>query len=333
MHAFSDDLAIDSTGDEKNFFMVQFKSRQQNIWNMRDRLFDASQTSLEIGCGILDNGGYSFLTSSIPRAVAKNFSYCEINPNAVQKSLRNCPEARIQFADVLELGRFYPKNSFDNIVGINVLDTFDSKDLKKALVQIQQVLKPNGQLVHILNMEPFFCSIYHDLFTDGMMAFPYVQSDSRRKILLIPKSDWKPMHQELSSKKLLPETALAFLDYVATLSGVQQERLWVGMNALDKKASMESLGKALASLGVKALSTMDIFSDHYKTALEQCGFGSIENWEESTSTQLKVKPGHPWGGLSVECGPQGVLRIPAADLSKDIVDIAISTTFCTARSP
>ena len=332
MHAFSDDLYIDSTPDEKNFFVIQFKLRQQNIWNMRDRLFDPSQTSLEIGCGILDNGGFSFLTSSIPRAVAKNFSYSEVNPNAIQKSLRNFPEAKIQFADVVELDHYYPPQSFDNIVGINVLDTLDAVDLIKSLEQIQRVLKPGGQLIHILNMEPFFCSIYHTYFKDDVLAFPYLQNDSARKIILLPKEAWKEMRKDLENKKLLPEIAIAFLDYVSTLSGLQQERLWVGMNTLDKNASMAPIAKALIALGNKAIPSVDLFKDQYQKSLQECGFTEPENWDETSSTQLKVSEEHLWGGLSVECSPQGVLRIPTPDLSKEVVDIAISTSFFTART-
>lgn len=332
MHAFSDDLSIDSTSDEKNFFVVQFKLRQQNIWNMRERLFDPSQTSLEIGCGILDNGGFSFLTSSVPRAVAKNFAYSEVNPNAIQKSLRNFPEAKIQYADVTKLDRYYAPQSFDNIVGINVLDTLDAVDLLKSLNQIQRVLKPGGQLIHILNMEPFFCSIYHTHFKDDVLAFPYLQSDSARKIILLPKHDWKKTREGLVNKKLLPELAIAFLDYISTLSALQQERLWVGMNTLDKNASMEPIAKALIALGNKSISTVTLFTEQYQKLLKECGFSNLENWDETSSTQLKVSEGHLWGGLSVECGPQGILRIPTPDLSKEIVDIAISTRFSTART-
>lgn len=134
---------LEKTRQDYNKIADEFSLTRKEIWPELTFLFEdylaEGEKVLDLGCG---NGRWFKLFQK------KKVDYIgvDFSERLIEIAERNCPQAKFQTADVLNLP--FSNNFFDKIYSIAVLHHIPSKDFRlQVLKETYRVLKPNGLLI------------------------------------------------------------------------------------------------------------------------------------------------------------------------------------------
>lgn len=275
---------------QRLFLDAQYALRQKNLAEIcRHYLMDSHQV-LEVGSGMISASGRSFLTESFPLNIAARVTYCDANP-----------ECRVENVDLVTLDDRYPHSFFSHVIGSNVLDTLNRRDLSQAVEKIYNVLQPNGVVVHCLNIEPFVYAFLHDLAMDYAYAVPFLNSKGAHEAFVFDK--WEEM--SIEQKEIVFHTMLK-----------KPDKAW-----LDK----------LRDSNEKIVSSFDQYVQKLHSLLIGKGFEIVKE-DYFSNEDILISPGDiPLGGQKVVCSPAGVETAKDANLASNQVAIQMKTHLLVAK--
>ncbi len=115
----------------------------------------------------------------------------EQSPKIVEGNKVIDPESNVRIANVYELP--FEDGSFDIVTGFSSFDTF--ADLGKALREVRRVLRPDGNLIHFLDLQGSANTLFHEFSTQEVIPFPLYEIDAKdnrihgRGVQLVDKGD------------------------------------------------------------------------------------------------------------------------------------------------
>lgn len=309
-HQYLSDSLSDTDSPENQYINHQiFVLRHENIRKSLSGVLSKNSSVLEVGCGVLDEQGESFISSALPKELANTFNYCDISPKVVKQCLTNNPQSNIKQCDLLKLSNEYGKDAFSVIVGLNVFDTLSKKDLKLSLQQCRLVLKENGSLIHLMNLESYIYSTVHNLCDNDSIVLPILDSDSDRQFLRIEK-------KALTNLNTLSNDESLFLHYLSELPKEQLERFCLGTIFTDDTYTISLLARKLSKLG-KTFSPLELFVNNMTDALNETGY-KIQRCELLHSEkEIRALINGPYHQKNISLGPNGreLLDAPSLDWS------------------
>jgi len=304
-HDLADEVPENTSIEDKHILYQIYLLQQKNICKILSDYILEDTKILEIGCGVLDKMGDSFISAAFSRDVRSRFSFCDINPTMVKRSESNNSKANIQICDALKLDEEYAEKTFDIVIGHNAIDTLSSSDLATAFEQISKVLKDDGHLIHMMSLPPFIFSTIHNLCQQGEIVIPILKNNNI-SFCIIEKNKYA---EKLRNKMIDAELSyITFLDYCATLSMNQMERL---CNYLTQMSPV-NLFDELIKWGNMVL-PIENYIEVISQALSDSGFNTIENKLNSTCTDIHVQINGPYEGKFFEYGPLGKIIKNADD--------------------
>lgn len=128
----------------------------------------------------------------------------EQNPKIAEGNKVIDPESNVRVANVYELP--FEDGSFNTVTGFSSFDTF--ADLGKALREVRRVLRPNGNLIHFLDLQGSANTIFHEFSTTKVIPFPLYEIDAKdnrisgRGVQLVDKRDINKLRGFFVSKHL-----------------------------------------------------------------------------------------------------------------------------------
>lgn len=178
----------------------------QSTWNSKRHPFKAPETQLitticnrylgslsaptvlEIGSGILDRQGSSYLMERLPSALRD-----KVIPTDGKEGI-NQRHQKFKCVKTTELTTVYSENTVDAVIGSSVLDAVLNDDLVKTIQQIHKILKSNGVLIHFSSLKPYMNVIIQDLLIEdkGKSAvYPWacLKTGDILGVQLIPKEN------------------------------------------------------------------------------------------------------------------------------------------------
>lgn len=300
----SDYLAADASPDEQYATYQIFLLRQENIRILGLKFLHPGDEILEIGAGMLDKAGDSNVSSAFPKEIAAGFSFCDINPTIVEQSLVLHPRARIRQSDILRLKNDYPKESYSRIVGVNILDTLAKEDLGRCMRELHYVLKPYGTLIHYMHLEPFIYALVHNLMDEEEILIPLLDQERAREFLRIKKDRYFDTIRDELVKKGVEQEKIDFLDFVSSLTRIQQERLCNAIIFSDNDSAYAALGREMQKWG-ETVTLMTFYEQIIKEALETNGFRIDESHYAVSEKTVRASVGSPYDQQKVTYGPTG----------------------------
>lgn len=112
------------------------------------------------------------------------------------------PDSNVRVANVYELP--FEDGSFDVATGYSSFDTLSN--LGKALKEVGRVLRPNGRLIHFLDLQGSANTLFHDYSSQDVIPFPLFELDARDNLMhgvglqLIQKEDIPKLRNSFISK-------------------------------------------------------------------------------------------------------------------------------------
>ncbi|MEC7838996.1 MAG: class I SAM-dependent methyltransferase [Chlamydiota bacterium] len=296
-HDLADEVPESASLEEKHILYQVYLLQQKNIYTLLSDLFESAGNILEIGCGVLDKRGDSFISGSFSREIRSKFTFCDINPSMIEKSKNNCPRASINTCDATKLMNEYSENTFDIVIGHNSLDTLSESDLETTLEQASHIIKERGYLVHIMSLPPFIYSTVHNLCKSNNIIIP-IYLDTNLIFCSISKERYR---NNLRDKAVnVDENMLIFLDYCASLDAFQMERL---CNYLAQKGPLPFFENILC-LGDN-INPMNAYLNLLTSTLEKYNFSIDTSDFYSSFKEVNVQVSGPYEGNSLKYGPNG----------------------------
>lgn len=321
-HRGSDDLPAAASLFEQKLFMAKTDLRRQAIYRLGSRLLPPAAHTVEVGSGLLDDNGESFLSSSLPSHTVADCLFLEVNPDLVARSRDKAPQATMIQGDLLTLSNQFASASLEQVIGHNTLDTVTNSDMPQVLRQIFESLAPGGTLIHFMSLEPFVPTFLHNNSREEMVLWPLDTqlqhgrrfcSISRRLLERLPKR-W-------------PKAVELIRHYLCQLKPVEQERFWNGLMAQNLQRPFENLGEELLEWGIECSS----WKQHrllMEEQLRHSGFLPVA-WEwESQKLEIQLPLEDP---LMISVGPWGEVggRIESSENSC----LEVSVSALVAKKP
>jgi len=306
MHYLADSMRADASQEERYLNYQVFQLAQKNIHQLAEPYLNNNMNILELGAGCLDGTGDSAISSAFSKDIAANFLFCDINPAVVQQSLSLFSDARIMQADILKLSHVYPKNTFDMIVGLNVLDTLSKESLKTAYEEIGCLLKNDGHFLHVMNLEPYIYSSIHNIIDDAHFVIPCLPPYGKRCFIKIDK-------QTTSYNAALSEQEQDLLYFVSGLSQKQMERFVISTIYQDKEGAIINLGKRLLHAG-ETITPMEAYLQNQLSAAKSCGFNLITNQYSEHTKAIRAQINGHYDRKHIQSGPNGMTIEPDEEL-------------------
>ncbi|GEM_PF-5815933 len=126
----------------------------------------------------------------------------EQSPKIVEGNKATDSTSNVRVANVYELP--FEDNSFDVVTGYSSFDAF--ADLGKALREVKRVLRPNGNLIHFLDLQGSANTLFHKFSAQKVIPFPLYEFDERDKrthgrgLQLVDKEDIDKLRRFFVSK-------------------------------------------------------------------------------------------------------------------------------------
>jgi cyclopropane fatty-acyl-phospholipid synthase-like methyltransferase len=300
-HDLADHIAHNASIEDKHILYQICALRQNNIRSILLKLIDPSHTILEIGCGILDNRGDSFISAALGRRINPQFLFTDINPSIIEKSKENKNQVNIEVVDSRKLTHTLGKAQFDLIVGHNALDTLSMKDLAASLYETRCCLKKTGQFVHLLSMPPFSHSAIHELCQKDQIVFPLYDHPPQNAFFLL---DEKIYQQKKESLNTLDTIETLFLEYLLTLNHQQMERFCNAIIALKDQEPIIQLINKLQNIGI-LINHLDYHIQNMVHELTKQGLNVKQKKLFHEEKIIKVQVNGSYEGKCMEYGPKG----------------------------
>ncbi len=287
------------------------KPSDQTIWNAKRHPFKVPETQLitticnkylsslsapkilEIGAGILDRRGSSYLMERLPPALKD-----KVIPTDGKEEI-NQEHRKFKHVKTTELDKVYPENTLDAVIGSSVLDAVLNTDLDKTIQQIHKILKLNGVLIHFSSLQPHMNIIIEDLLREdkGKSAiFPWIclKTGQTLGVQLIPKENL------LNFCLLSPDLTDAEKGFLATYGMMSQPHMVeMVINHLcmqpDKLTSITSvmLSKWISHLNPSGLQQMfleELFQKKMKAVLQKHQFEIVHLGRQESKTVTINRP-------------------------------------------
>lgn len=255
---------------------VQYRLRQENNQQIAEEFLRGVDRILEIGAGLLDADGRSFLTRCFTGEMASKVFYCDANPGLAEE----CPD--LHCVDIRALSSCFPSGAFSHVIGSNVLDTLSRKDLDDAMSDIKKVLAPGGCVLHLLNYEPYLYAFYADVLSEFPGAVPFVNRQNQHCALITT------------------EEQDSLINLALGLNPEDRQRLWQGILALDTQGYLNNKVSGLQGVAITAF---EQFVRKLTEAGVNAGFKEVISKEFVSKREISL-PGFP--PMHVSCGPNGI---------------------------
>lgn len=282
--------------EEKLIHLTLSHLRQKNSAIIFEKIPDKNfKKPLEIGSGPLHANGSSFLTSPLSKSKRKNFLYLEVNPkiiSSIKSLVKNPPLIE---GDLLNLERLFKGEAFSMIAGSNILDTLSKQDLEKAFKEAHAVLKNEGLLVHLLNLEPFIYSILHTFSKNKALFIPNLGYENRGFVLVedLEKSGFTSLETEV-------------LKFIEGLNPLEKEHFFNASLKLNNGRALSKLSEKILKRHPEALLPFTkIFSDWIHLISKEIGFKLIEEGCVSSRKKLDLPVDSSYKEQLIHIGPMG----------------------------
>lgn len=226
---------------------------------------------VEIGAGVLDASGNSYLMKRMSAEMAHRVQPTEVNNYIVLN-----PENRL---DTIELSKKYAPNSVDAVIASAFLDTLDKKDLEVTLSEIYKVLKPDGVFVHVTSLMPYFNVLVADHTDENLLCFPWFDQWQLKGLQTISKETLIKLAKRSSKTS---KVAQQFLTWYANLPVRNRQtileeicRLSVVENNQCGHIFSEAM-KLLFPIELKQIDQAAYFKERHKSAMQKNKFEIVD---------------------------------------------------------
>lgn len=187
--------------------------------------------------------------------------------------------------DARELSACQPRNSYEGVVMVSVLDTLIRPDLVKVCSEIFKVLEPGGKLIHFAPRKSFPSTTLHDHTAEGSVLFPL--TDSAMNWIGASRILLKDLEEKLQALDPLEGIGLvkpvrAYL----SLTPAEREDWCSMMMVMGRKQEVAFISKCLEKLQLSAAETIDFEESSKRRMLEVlqgCGF-TIDIFTQQSET-------------------------------------------------
>lgn len=235
-----------------------------------------AESVLEIGSGVLDNDGNSYLGKLLPKET--NLTYSDLPP--VVETERVKTERTYDVLDIRNMNS--PEERYDVVSGINVLDVIRPADLTAAVTGAYQMLKERGAFIVLADR-----NIDHDIFASenddpNLFVIPWIpdESESGKGIRVFKKED---LEKNLDKKKIPLKCKLFFK---SLLKLTPQQRYLFFSFAFHHKTPLSrfcNLFLLQNCTPIKEYLSQDKFSNSVASAMQEAGFEVRMNETRSSS--------------------------------------------------
>lgn len=206
---------------------------------------------LEIGAGKLDNNGKSYLMNLLPEEIA-----IKIKPTDFNKSYK-----KIKHTDVTKLTIDFAKESFDVIMGLSVIDTIQTKNLRTAVEKISFCLKKGGYFLHAMSLPPFEDTILDEYSKkEDQIWFPTYEEGSFKGVRTLEKNQFSAV---LKKVKLSNRERVFFGDFL-DYSSLERGNFFTQLDQ-DHLIKLDTLSRKIP--GMQEVNNCQFFEGNIKKAL------------------------------------------------------------------
>lgn len=231
------------------------------------RLYSAKNI-LEVGSGKLTKGE-SYVSALMPEQIKWRVTHSDLNRSAGTNN-----QGKFITADVTKLSEKVGKCAYDVIYCSCVLDTLNTKRLKKALKEIYESLKDGGLFISFSDLSPYLNTLSDALTKEGKIIFPLTNSEKQQIGLQVLNHEHlssyiestKPSKQDVSFLKWYSELNPSMRDGILNI-------LW-GRNRDYKEMSytFSEWVKHLEIEGMESVLNTEFFHGNLRKGLKEAGF-------------------------------------------------------------
>ncbi len=254
--------------DQRRFFRDASSDLVRKV--LRDHVAQRD-TLLEIG------SGFGELVGLVPE-YEHRIQQTEQGEANVAEHKRQHPTSNVLVADVYNLP--FPDASFDVVLGNASFDTFG--DLEAALTETKRVLRPNGRIIHFLDLTPDPCASVVAYQRAGYAPFPALDDKGNlyRGLRIIKHDDYLRALEEFDG----------FMEGHYLTTYLKEAEAYIRLIASPEHLHvLQKLAHIAAELDApsEVVSFMDAFLTRFQTVLNKTGFTVKEDKYREGESEYK----------------------------------------------
>lgn len=240
------------------------------------KYLSSDQKIVELGAGILNKSGHSYLMNRLPEDLRSAVEPTECDIAQVKDS----PDGKLKHINSTELAKSYTAASIDRIIGSHFFDSLDQTDLTTTLKQSYAVLKENGLIVHFSLLEPNQNVFTSEFSNEETICFPLMTGENHHfdGLQVISKENFLRF---VETTKNVNTKGLQFLKWYANFSPFERELIIndLAMNDSITRNAGALLSKWIQEIkpdGLKVVENKEAYEIRIKNALATTGFKILE---------------------------------------------------------